>query len=215
MNWSDYEAAWKRQEPPKGAITDIADLRATFEAKRRKLTASLLLRDALEGFGGMLMAGIFVTVAWRMGRNAWPILIGSAVIFAVALVFVVDFFRARRMRVSANATMLAQLDAVIGELRHQRRLLARIGWWYFLPYLFAIALIGNFLSRANQKTMPPGFLVILLTTPATLFWILLLASVTGCAIFWAWRSSKRAVTTRIDPRIIELQKLRRELIGEE
>lgn len=212
MNWNDYEALWKRQPPPAGATADLAMLQDTFEAKRRKLTKVLLVRDSVEGFGGLIFALLFAGMAWRIGRSGWPILVGVALVAGVSLVFVRDFFRIRRRRLGPEAPMLAKLEAEIAELRHQRRLLANIGLWYFLPYLAAIVVIGTTLGRVNHGHAPPGLLRELLTTPATLAWIVALVAVFSVAIFWAWRANRGAVKTQIDPRLAELEKLRREIL---
>lgn len=213
MNWSDYEAAWKRQPPPVGFAADLNTLRADFERQRRKLAATLLLRNSIEGFGGIVMAGAFALAAVRIGRDGWPILVGAALILTVAVVFVRDFLRRRRVRVGPEMPLLVRLDAEIAELQHQRWLVANLGWWYFLPYLTAIAVIGAALARTTGRHAPPGLLVALLTTPATLGWIIAIFGVTGFGIAWAWRASRRAVTQRINPRIEELEKLRREILS--
>lgn len=212
MNWNDYEALWKRQAPPVGATADITALKDTFAAKRRKLTKLLLVRDALEGFGGVIVAVAFAAVAWRIGRPGWPILLGATLVLGVSLVFVRDFFRIRRSRLGPEAPMLAKLDAEIAELRHQRRLIANLGLWYFLPYVVAIVIVGTTLARTRGRGAPPELLVALLTTPATLAWIIVLTGVWGFAIFWAWRANRDAVKKQIDPRLAELEKLRRDFL---
>jgi membrane protein implicated in regulation of membrane protease activity len=211
MNWNDYESIWKRQPPPVGASADIAALRATFETKRRKLAATLLVRDSLEGFGGFVFALVFAGVAWRIGSRGWPILAGAVIILGISLVFLRDWWRRRRTRPGPAAPLLVRVDDELAELRHQRRLLANIGLWYFLPYLAAIAVIGSTLGRVNRGAAPPGFLLTLLTTPATLAWIVILFAVFAAAIVWAWRANRDVVKNQIDPRIVELEKLRREV----
>jgi len=214
MNWDDWELLWRRQDPPAGKAADLVALKETFEPKRRKLARAVLVRNLLEGVGGIIMVAVFAGMAWRVGRGGWPILIGAALILGVSLVFLRDLLRVRRCRLGPEAPLLAKLAAEIAELRQQRRLLANIGTWYFLPYLAAIIIIGGTLAHASGRKAPPGFLVALLTTPLSLAWIIVLTASIGLALFWAWRANRDAVHRQIDPRIEELEKLQRELTGQ-
>jgi len=214
MNYDDWEMLWRRQEPPIGKAADLEALKVTFEPKRRKLARAVLVRNLLEGYGGFLMAAIFVGLAWRIGRAAWPILIGAGLILGVSVVFLRDLRRVRRSRLGPEAPMLAKLAAEIAELRHQRRLLSHVGTWYFLPYLAAIVIIGSTLAVVSGRKAPPGLLLELLTTPASLAWIIVMIATIGLALFWAWRANRLAVRKHLDPRLEELEKLQQELTGQ-
>lgn len=213
MNWNDWEMIWRRQEPPVGASADLTKLKESFEPKRRKLARALLVRNSIEGVGGALLALMIASVTWRTGQAGWPILIGAALILGVSVVFIRDLLRLRRNRLGPEAPLLAKVEAEIAELRHQRRLIDYLGTWYFLPYVAAIVIIGSTLARTSARRAPPGLLTAILTTPATLAWVLILVGTTAVAIFWAWRANRNSLHQRLDPRLEELEKLRRDLLA--
>ena len=111
--------------------------------------------------------------------------------------------------------MLARLEANIAELRHQRALISNFGKWYVTPYLLAIALIGYGLGLGLSRHAGPeallGLLTTLLTTPATLCWIIVLITVPTIALVWWWLDIQKTIRLRIEPRIVELEKLRHDL----
>ncbi len=213
MNWNDYEAVWKRQKLPIGAAADLADIRATFELKRRKLESTLRVRYITDGVLGVLTALGFLGYAWWIGRAGWPIAIGAALILGVSWVFVRDHQRRRRHQVGPEATLLTKLDAEIAELHHQRRLLRHIGLWYFLPYLAAGVLISATVVHRLRIKPPPGLLVDLLTTPRSAIFIYLTVAIVVAGLWLVWRDARDAGKKRIDPRLQELEKMRRDLFG--
>jgi MFS family permease len=210
MNWNDWEMIWRRQEPPVGANADLALLKQTFEAKRRKLARGLLMRNLIEGVGGVFGAAVLAGFGWYLGAAGWPILIGAALILGVSAVFLRELLRTRRHRLGPEAPLLAKLEAEISELHHQHRLLTNIGTWYFLPYLAAMAIAGITFARIK---IPAGVLSTLLTTPITLAWIIILTGTTGFFIYWAWRDNGVNARKRCELRLEELEKLRRDLLA--
>jgi hypothetical protein len=213
MNWSDYEAIWKRQELPTGIAADVAHIRATFEAKRRKFKATLLVRDITDGLLGVLTALGLMGYAWWIGKAGWPIALGAILILGVSLVFVRDFLRRRRLLLGPEATLLTKLDAEISELHHQRRFLGHIGLWYFLPYLTALVIIYTTVFRRLGVKLPHELLIALLTTPRSAIFIYLTVAIVVAGLWLVWREARDAGKKRIDPRIQELEKMRRDLFG--
>ncbi len=214
MNWNDYEAIWKRQALPAGAAADLAELRHTFEAKRRKLAATLLVRDGLEGSAGLLVSGVFAFVWWHLGREGWPI--GFAILLMLGLTgfFVRERIRTHRRRLGPAATMLAKLEAELAELRHQRRLLLNVWSWYLAPCAGAIVCFGLAVGRKMILDLPPGFFTKLLEHPVLIAGILGYFVVLLPLLFWAvWAMNRRAVRQNIEPRIEELEKLQRDLMS--
>ena len=213
MNWSDYESVWKRQELPTGAAADVAHIRATFEIKRQKFRGTLLVRDMTEGLLGTLGAIGFLGYAWKMGRAGRPVALGALLILGVSLVFVRDFLRRRRLRIGPEAALLTKLDAEIAELQHQRRFLSHIGLWYFLPYLAALPLIYIPIFLHLGVRLPSDLLITLLTTPRSAVFIYLIVAIVVCALVLVWRDARDAGKKRINPRIEELERMRRDLFG--
>jgi hypothetical protein len=203
MNWNDYEAVWKRQELPIGADADVAKLRLTFETKRRKLAATLLARDLLESGAGLLGC-VFLAFLWRkIGAAGWPIGLAMVLIFGVSGVFIRERLRARKFQVGEDAPLLTKVDADLANLRHQRRLLQTIWWWYLGPLLVAILLCHFTLARQGPAWSPqhdPLF-----NAGFVLFYLF-------CIVF-AWLINRRAGRKQLDPRIDELEKLRRDLLS--
>jgi len=198
MNWNDYEAVWKRQELPVGAAADVAKLRATFESQRRKLAATLLVRDLLEAGAGLLGC-IGLAFIWRkLGASGWPIGLAMALILGVSAVFVRQRFRSRKLRLGEDAPLLAKIEADLGELRLQRRLLHTLWGWYLGP-VFAAILIVHFTLTFHSAPWTPQ------RDPV------FNAGFVGFYAFclgFAWFINRRAGRKQLEPRIAELEKLR-------
>ena len=202
MNWNDYEAVWKRQELPVGAGADLAKLKQTFEARRRKMAATLLVRDLLESGTGMLLC-IALGLIWKKtGLTGLPIGLAMALLLGVSAIFVRERFRARKSRLGEDATLLAKIEADLAELRHQRHLLRTILWWYLGPG-FASILIVHFTIAFHR---PPWERDPVVSAGFVGFYLF---------CFWfVWLINRRAGRKQIEPRIAELEKLRRELVVE-
>jgi hypothetical protein len=203
MNWNDYEAVWKRQELPVGASADLATLRKTFEARRRKLHGALLVRDLSEAGAGLLVC-IALGFIWRkIGLTGWPIGLAMALILGVSGIFVRERTRARKLRLGEDATLMAKIEADLAELRHQRHLLHTIVGWYLGP-VFVSILIVHFTVALHTPPWAPqrdpvfgaGFVG---------FYVL--------CLWFIWLINRRAVRKQIEPRLEELEKLHRDLLG--
>lgn len=190
----------------------MADLKATFETKRRKLESTIVLRNSIEGVGGIIAALWFGCLTWRLGLLGWPIVLGLMVIAGVACVFLIDLWRFRQGRVGPETSLLTKLEANIAELHHQRKFNSHFGRWYLTGYGTAIILLGYGLSQQANRRAPPGFLTTLLTTPGTVAWITILLFVTLGATAWWWLDVQKTIRRRIDPRLAELEKLHRALL---
>jgi hypothetical protein len=201
---------------PVGASANLADLRTTFETKRRKLAATLLVRDLLETGAGLLVTGVFVFAWWKIGAAAWPMAFAIALVLGVSGFFVRERFRARRVRVGVAAPLLAKVEADIAELQHQRHLLRTVWAWYLGPLAGAIAIVAATLMRVLVAKAPPGFLTALWDHPAALVWIVFYFAVVLPVCFWGvWALNRRAVRKGIEPRLAELEKLHGDLLAGE
>ena len=202
MSWRDYEMIWKRQSPPVGALADVADLKATFEAKKRKLYAALKIRDYSEAGVGLLISPVFIYLWWQLGSAGWPIGIGVLLILGICLVFVRERFRVRRMQLGAEAPLLNKVESCLEELNHQRELLLSMWKWYLGPLAVAMALFGEAIRQSRPSwdiSHDPLFRIGFGVFCGLLFW-------------FAWEINRRAVRKQIEPRIVELKKLRDYLI---
>ena len=213
MNLNDYEGIWKRQELPAGTA-DLSALRNTFEAKRRRLAATLLVRDLLEASAGLFVSGVFTSVWWHIGKEGWPLAFAIALVLGVSGFFARERFRAHRRRLGPATPLLAKVAADIDELRHQRRLLRNIWSWYLRPLAAAILIFAAALIRVLIIEAPPGLLAVFGKHPALMALIALYPLAVLPACFWVvWAINRRAVRKVIEPRIEELEKLHHDLLS--
>lgn len=204
MNWDDYEAVWKRQPLPKGAEADVNELRRTFETRSRKLGAAVQVRDYAEGGAGLLVAAAYVFYWQQVGASGWPMGFALALILGLSGFFARERFRARRRRVRPEAPLLAKVEADITELRYQCRLVEKLWYWYLGPCAGAMAIHFWVIVRHAAPWSPIRELWFL--AGVVLFLLLVL--------WFAWWINRRALRTRLQPRLAELEKLRDELRAE-
>jgi len=214
MNLNDYEAIWKRQELPVGPGADLAALRGTFEKKRRKLAATLLIRDFLEVSAGAFVSGVFAYSWWHMGKEGWPMVFAIALILGISGFFVRERFRSHRLRLGPDVPLVAKVEADIAELRHQRHLLLNIWSWYLMPCGGAIVIGGATVVRVLIIKVQPEFFSALRQHPSALAWIIAyVVSVLPLCFWGVWALNRRAVRRQIEPRLEELEKLRQSLLA--
>ncbi len=201
MNWRDWEMIWKRPELPLGAAADLASIRDTFEVKRRKFRNALLVRDVVEGGAGLLVVIALAFIWWRQGRSGWPIAAAIALVLGVVAVFVRERLRARRNRVDASAPLAHRLAGYIVDLQQQRRLMQRMWQWYFAPLGAAIFVVVLAIVRTRpawdigrDPRFLGGYFVFV-----------------GLLMVGVWLVNRDAVRRRIEPRLVELEKLRADL----
>lgn len=202
MNWSDLESIWKCQELPAAENADLAALRQTFEVKRRKMAASLYWRDLREAIAGLSAAGFFSYAGWHQGKAYWPFSLAVLLILGVTTFFILERIRARRERLGSETPLLAKLEADIAELNHQRRLLLNIATWYLAPCIaaWAIVLVTVIVNKPPAGLRQKLFLGCYVAFCAFLTWGI-------------WALNRRAARKKIEPRIIELERLRNDLLS--
>lgn len=203
MNWNDYEAAWKRQELPAGTDADLSTLRDTFEAKRRKLAATLLIRDWIEISACAVVVVSYVSFWREVGPSGWPMALAILLILGVAAIFLRERLRTRRHRLGADSPLLAKIEADLAELHHQRRLLLRVWVWYIAPGATAVLIHTSVMiaqARPGSSLREPVSLVVVVFFLAVLCW-------------FVWMINRRAVRKRIEPRLAELEQLRQDILA--
>jgi len=204
MNLNDYEGVWKRQELPVGSNADIASLVATFETKSRKLHAVVKVSDFAEAGAGFVVATAYAFFWWQMGRAGWPLAFAMALILGVTGFFLRERIRARRTRLGADAPMLEKIDADLRVLRRRCHLVRTLWVWYLGPCAGAIAIqVGLIIHRSPpwDPIREPAVFIGFCTFFALIFW-------------FVWTINRRAVRKRLEPRIEELEKLRREITSD-
>jgi hypothetical protein len=204
MNWNDLKSAWSRQEGPHLSDADLALLRQSFEAKRRKLARTLFWRDTREVVAGLFVAGFFALRGWHKGRSYWPMALSVALILGVTGFFVAERIRSHRKRLGSNASVLAKVEADLAELRRQRRLLLNVAVWYIAPLFasWAIALITSIVNTSPHRKHHPLFLICYIALGVPLM------------TWGVWALNRRAVRKQIEPRLEELEALHRELLSQ-
>jgi hypothetical protein len=201
MNSNNWEDTWRKQEAPHEPVRDIEKLTAKFETQRRRQARALFRRDVIEASAGVFVAILFGHKGWQMGGKGWPIAITVAIALVLAGFFVRERFRARKQRLGPDAPILEKLQADIAELRHQKRLLLNIAYWYLAPIFLSMAIFGVTLAKyaPTPKSRDPVFLTVYWTFVALLNWGI-------------WAINRRAVRKKINPRIEELEKLRMKIL---
>lgn len=197
MNWSELEKIWRNTPTGKQPACDTAE----FAARRRRMQRSLARRDWLEAVVGLGVAASFAGFLLFLGVADWRGWLAVGLVLAVSGVFVVERRRAHRLRPMPDASLLAQLDGEIEELRHQRRLLRRVAWWYLLPLgaatlLFAWALLAAVAERTGRfdGVFLWRFGGIIVAVDLSIWWL-----------------NRRAITTEIEPRLRACESARAEL----
>ena len=199
MNWSDYEAVWKRQELPRRADADLASLRATFETKSRKLRGVLWVSDIAEAGAGVLVSVALGFIWQQQGVKGWPIAFAILLTLGVTAVFIRERVRAKRSRLGTEAPLLRKVEADIAELHLRRRLILNIWWWYLAPANAAIVIVCLTIAR-NRPYVD---------------WVFLGTYLTFCAVLCVgvWAMNGRALRKQLEPRLAELEKLRSDLLS--
>jgi hypothetical protein len=202
MNWDDLKTIWNRQNMPAGPAADLAALERGFETKRRRLARGLFRRDIVEAAAGLFVSGVFAYTGWQMGRMGWPI--GLAVVLMLGLTgfFIRERVRAHRLRLGADAPLLAKIEADLAELRHQRRLLLSVGKWYLAPCIAAAVIFGG-------TTMVHAPIVLSAKLLAGVIMLFVLA----LTCWGVWALNRWAVRKQLEPRLEELEKLHQALLS--
>ena len=202
MNRDDWEYVWKRQELPLGAAADVEELRRSFAGKSRKLAKALLVRDVMEASEGVVGCVAFAFI-WRgLGWAGWPIGIAMLFILGVTGSFVRERLRSWRNQLGSDAPLLVRVEAEIAELRHQRDLFLGMWSWYLAPIAAAIVIVGLTIRQSRpvwEVAREPWFLGGYFAFVAVLMWAV-------------WKLNLRAVRQRVEPRLVELEKLRVDLL---
>jgi hypothetical protein len=202
MNWDDLTDAWRRQ--PRESVPDAQYelLKKTFLKKSRRQAGTLFWRDVREFLAAVLVVFVFGGAALRKGPDGWPLWIACLLVLGVAGFFLKERIRAYRKKTGTNASLLEKINADIGELQHQRRLLLKVGTWYLGPLV-----LSWFLVMAST-----GFhgLSGALRTPTQMG-----AYFAGSLVLFGfiWKLNQRAVHKKIEPRIADLERLKNGLIS--
>ncbi len=202
MNWSDYEAIWRRQPLPVGATADVAVIRASFDVHSRKMAATLRVSDFAEALAGVAGMIAFAAIWWKMGWSGWPVGGALVLVARVTWVFFGERRRVRQTRPTADAPMVERVEADIVELRRRRELVQRIWWWYLGPVAAAVGLVVLAFVLRAQAWQREG--LILFLGGFTPLWLITLGV--------AWWINRQALRQRIEPRLAELEKLRSALL---
>ena len=205
MNWSNLQTIWTNQKAPAADTADLETIAETFESKSRRAAANLFWRDLREAGAGLLAAGFFAYIGWRQGMAYWPVALAVLLMLGVVGFFILERIRARRGRIGPGAPLLAKLEADIAELHHQHRLLLNVAAWYLVPIMAAVAIV----LATTVANVP--------SATAHLWQRLFLAGyVAFCALLtWAiWALNRRVARTKLEPRILELERLRDGLLSQ-
>ena len=203
MNWSDYESVWKRQPLPAGNAVDLAELKRTFEDEHRKLAATHRMGKMVEACAGVMAVAAFVRGAWHLRNFPWLIGIAAGPILSVIGLLVWDYARTRRWNPGPAASLRAKLEADFAELQHQVRLRRNV--WKWSLGLLAVAIIIIFLMVQVNRP-PPGPVRDAVSYRSYGEFL--------TPLLWCvWALNRRTARKQIEPRLEELEKLRRDILS--
>lgn len=204
MNFDDYESLWRAQPAPFPAVT-TAERAFVFDRIRqeaRRFDRTIFWRDTREIFVALVLSIQLALSAWHdtgAGHIAWGLWIAVALILGVAINLLIDRRHMPRPP-AAEAALIEQIDAALAGLQHQARVLSRVPTHYALPLALATMCAGLD-SRFQREGLaalwsPGGFVVIAVSL------------LVGSFVNWLNRLAVRRV---LQPKIAELEQLRREL----
>ena len=210
MNFDDYESLWRAQNSPALPLPALASERdAVIDRVRResrRFDRTIFWRDAREISISFIMAAIFALSAWHHTENgyvAWGRWIAVALVLGVAIILLRDRRSMPRPPVPEEP-MLGQIDDALAGLRHQARILRQVPSNYALP--LAVATISFGLDPILRKG---GMAALRSPEGAAVVGVSLLV---GCFVLWL---NRFALRTAIQPKIAELEQLRRGLADPE
>lgn len=201
MNWNDLKQAWERQQIPEAAAPVDAMLEQEFATRQRKLSRSLFWRDVREAAAGVFVAAVFARAGWQMGRHGWPMAFAVLLMLVLSGFFVWERVRVRQSRPEASAPLLTRLDAEIGEVRRQCRLLRSVAVWYVAPCVAAGTIFGVVVSVYSPLPV--------IVRAATLVAMIAICVLCGWGVVWL---NRRAVRRGLEPRLRQLEELRNQLV---
>jgi membrane protein implicated in regulation of membrane protease activity len=203
MNWDELTAVWRKQ--PKERVPEAAFevLRKTFEKKSRRLAGALFWRDIREFLAAALVIFVFARAALSRGQAGWPLWISTILVLGVAVFFLKERIRAHRNKTGPNASLLEKIEADIGELRHQRELLLKVGTWYLGPCVLSwfIVMASTRFHGLSGVLRTPVQMGAYFGGSLVLFWLV-------------WKMNQRAVRKKIEPRLADLESLKNGLNSE-
>ena len=108
-----------------------------------------------------------------------------------------DRMRHRHLRPASGDTLVAELERTLARLQHQEWLVRNVIWWYLLPLVMAIGIVGLDGVRETGAPIPVQLLLggLMLTL---IIWV-------GR---WVWCRNRDALNSSLRPRIAELQRER-------
>ncbi len=208
MNFDDYETLWRDQgSPALPSPSDAQGAAALFERVRDdalRLDRALFWRDTREIGAAFAVAALFAASAWRNTGSdyvAWGRWIAVAITLGVAIVFLVGR-RKTQAPPSAGLPLLTQIDAALSALRGQARVLKHVPRDYALP-LFVATLCAGF----DPLIQSGGFAAVWSKAGGLVFGV---ALAVGGFVVWL---NRLAVRRFMEPKIAELEQVRRELDG--
>jgi len=201
MNFEDYQELWQNQptKTPLPAEHTAAEL-AQVRKRARTFDRKVLWRDLREGLAAVFVAIFFGWNTWTVDDGTvgtWKGWTAVGLVLAIAAFVFVDRWRARQRRPKGGDTVVAELDHMLAEVRHQAWLLTHVLWWYIMPITACFIIWITFVL--GQTPPPPEARMIVAG-------IMFVAIASTDAIIW-WLN-RRAVRSHLRPLIEELENQR-------
>jgi len=206
MNIEELQNLWRGQNAPEPIAPRALELTVmNLQAEDRTFAREIWLRDLREAAASLVVSGFFAAIAVSAGgegRTSWPLWTASIIPLVVMGFLFLDRMRHRHLQPAAGDTLVGELERTLARLQHQERLVSNVIWWYLLPLVAAIGIVGLDGVRETGAPIPVQFLLggLMLTLIA---WV-------GR---WVWCRNRDSLNSTLRPRIAELLREREILSG--
>ncbi len=183
--------AWATQDEDGNArllapdLNELVDSVAKAHRKDRRLLARLNLQEIV---ATVIVAGFFGYFAPSAGRPAvmWT---AVAIMLFPAGYLVLSSIRHDRADSHWDTSIRSRVAARLEQVRHRARLYRTVGWWYFAPFVVAIALVRYSAAEDFERGELPVWAFV-----ATVFGVL----------YWF---NRRVGRTRYEPEVERLESI--------
>ena len=206
MNIEELQNLWRGQNTPEPIAPRALELTVmNLQAEDRAFAREIWLRDVREAAASLVVSGFFAAIAVSAageGRTAWPLWTAAAIPLVVMGILFLDRMRHRHLRPANGDTLMGELERTLARLQHQEWLVCNVIWWYLLPLVAAIGIVGLDGVRETGAPIPVQFLL-----------GGLMVALIGWVGRWVWGRNQDALNSTLRPRIAELQRERDSLSG--
>lgn len=206
MNIEELKILWRGQNASEPIAPRALELTVlNLQKEDRAFAREIWLRDVREAVASLVVSGFFAAIASSAageGRTSWPLWTASIIPLVVMGFLFLDRMRHRHLKPAAGDTLVGELERTLERLQHQEKLVSNVMWWYLLPLVLAMGIVGWDGVRETGAPLPVQLLL----------GGLMLTLIAGVGR-WVWCRNRDALNSTLRPRIVELLREREILSG--